>query len=80
MVHVITPDRETLDSLVADRVAWLSAYQDAAWAARYEALVRRVAAVEREKTGMAGALAEAGGARVREADVVQGRIRGRAAC
>jgi indolepyruvate ferredoxin oxidoreductase len=57
-VRLVTPDRETLDGLIADRVAWLTAYQDAAWAARYEALVRRVAAVEREKTGMSGALAE----------------------
>ena len=57
-VRLVTPDRETLDSLVADRVAWLTAYQDPAWGARYEELVRRVAAIEREKTGTSGALAE----------------------
>jgi indolepyruvate ferredoxin oxidoreductase len=38
---------ETLDELVASRVALLTAYQNAAWAARFRARVERVAARER---------------------------------
>lgn len=38
--------RETLDSLVARRVEFLTAYQDAAYAARYRELVERVRAAE----------------------------------
>jgi indolepyruvate ferredoxin oxidoreductase len=40
-----------LDELVARRVKFLTEYQDAAYAARYKALVERVAAAEKEKTG-----------------------------
>jgi len=37
----------TLDEMIAKRVAFLTGYQDAAYARRYEALVRRVAEAER---------------------------------
>ncbi|MDB5405777.1 MAG: indolepyruvate ferredoxin oxidoreductase [Rhodospirillales bacterium] len=40
-----------LDAIVRRRVELLTSYQDAAYAARYEAMVRRVEAVERECTG-----------------------------
>jgi len=41
----------TLDELVARRVALLTAYQSASYAARYRKLVEKVAAVERERCG-----------------------------
>ncbi|RIL07943.1 MAG: indolepyruvate ferredoxin oxidoreductase family protein [Proteobacteria bacterium] len=41
----------TLDELVARRAEFLTAYQNAAWARRYRALVERVAARERERCG-----------------------------
>ncbi len=40
-----------LDAIVARRVAELTAYQDAAYAARYRALVERVRAVEAQRVG-----------------------------
>jgi indolepyruvate ferredoxin oxidoreductase len=40
-----------LDELVARRVKLLTEYQDAAYAARYKALIERVAAAEKERTG-----------------------------
>ena len=43
------PIATTLDEIIAKRVAFLTAYQDAAYAARYEALVRKVAAAERAR-------------------------------
>jgi indolepyruvate ferredoxin oxidoreductase len=50
---------ETLDEVVARRVAFLTEYQDAAYAERYAELVRRTQAAERERAkGMTG-LAEA---------------------
>jgi len=53
------PAAQTLEELVARRVEFLTGYQDAAYAERYRALVRRVEAVERENgKGMTG-LAEA---------------------
>ena len=48
----------TLEDLIAQRRADLTGYQDAAYAARYEATVRRVAAAE-EKAGAARGLADA---------------------
>ncbi|MBN9083762.1 MAG: indolepyruvate ferredoxin oxidoreductase family protein [Rhizobiales bacterium] len=52
-------EAETLESLVARRVAFLSAYQNAAYARRYEAAVRTIEKFEKTKTpGMSG-LAEA---------------------
>jgi indolepyruvate ferredoxin oxidoreductase len=46
---------QSLDEVVARRVADLTAYQNAAYAKRYEDLVRRVAAAEAEKApGLAG--------------------------
>ncbi|MCC7274785.1 MAG: indolepyruvate ferredoxin oxidoreductase family protein [Alphaproteobacteria bacterium] len=51
----------TLDEIVARRVEQLTAYQDAAYAARYEALVRRIERAEKERapgaTGLAAAVA-----------------------
>jgi indolepyruvate ferredoxin oxidoreductase len=47
-----------LDAIVGRRVELLTAYQNAAYAARYERLVRRVETVERERTGRHG-MAEA---------------------
>jgi indolepyruvate ferredoxin oxidoreductase len=53
--------RETLDTLVRRRVAFLTDYQDATYAQRYEAFVRRVQQAERVvapgKTGLAEAVA-----------------------
>ncbi|MGE0715881.1 MAG: indolepyruvate ferredoxin oxidoreductase family protein [Alphaproteobacteria bacterium] len=50
---------QTLDEVVARRVEELTRYQDAAYAARYETLVRRVEHAEKERApGMSG-LAEA---------------------
>jgi indolepyruvate ferredoxin oxidoreductase len=52
---------ETLDEIVARRVAFLTDYQNAGYAKRYEDLVRKVEQVEREKakgfTGLAMAVA-----------------------
>jgi indolepyruvate ferredoxin oxidoreductase len=48
-----------LDELVARRVEFLTAYQDAAYAARYKALVDRVRAAESAIAGADGKLAEA---------------------
>ncbi|MCY1407828.1 hypothetical protein D9M71_231380 [compost metagenome] len=42
------PRSQTLDELVADRVARLTAYQDAAYAQRYRALVERVRQADRD--------------------------------
>ncbi|MEE8580971.1 MAG: indolepyruvate ferredoxin oxidoreductase family protein [Myxococcota bacterium] len=53
------PATETLDELVARRMVFLSAYQNAAYAQRYEALVERSAARERELGIDQGALASA---------------------
>ncbi|MEZ5559295.1 MAG: indolepyruvate ferredoxin oxidoreductase family protein [Pseudomonadales bacterium] len=52
------PD-ESLDRLIADRVALLTRYQNAALSARYEALVRRVAHAEQRIRPGADALARA---------------------
>ena len=49
----------TLDEIVARRVADLTAYQDAAYARRYEALVRNVQALEAARTPGRSELAEA---------------------
>ena len=50
---------ETFESIVAHRMGLLTAYQDAAYAKRYETTVRRIAELEKSKTpGMKG-LAEA---------------------
>jgi len=46
----VAPAALTLDEMIAKRVAFLTGYQDAAYASRYEALVRRVAETERQKT------------------------------
>ena len=59
MVMPLRPMSKTLDEIVARRVEHLTAYQNAAYARRYENLVRRVAETEKRKaTGMSG-LAEA---------------------
>ena len=52
-------ERETLESVIERRAAFLAAYQDAAYAGRYRAFVERVRAAERSRAkGMRG-LAEA---------------------
>jgi indolepyruvate ferredoxin oxidoreductase len=49
---VAMPQRApSLDTLVADRMQRLAAYQDAGYARRYEAFVREIAAQERLRTG-----------------------------
>src|SRR5690606_19773483 len=49
------PPPEGLEELIAHRKADLTAYQDAAYAERYERLVRKVAAAEAERApGMSG--------------------------
>jgi len=52
---------ETLDEMVARRAAFLTDYQDAAWAGRYRALVEEVRRAERERApgmdGLAAAVA-----------------------
>jgi indolepyruvate ferredoxin oxidoreductase len=45
------PEADTLEALIERRAAFLTQYQDAAYAARYRALVERVAARERAVTG-----------------------------
>ena len=50
---------ESLDDLVARRAAFLTDYQDAAYGARYQALVGRVRAAEAERTPGQSGLAEA---------------------
>ncbi len=40
-----------LDALIADRTRRLTDYQDAAYARRYEVLVREIAAIEQQRTG-----------------------------
>jgi indolepyruvate ferredoxin oxidoreductase len=50
---------ETLEDMVARRVAFLTAYQDAAYAKRYRDLVERVRRTEAEKTPGRNGLAEA---------------------
>ncbi len=53
------PKAETLDSIVAFRADQLTAYQDAALAERYRALVARVAEAERKRMPGRSGLAEA---------------------
>ena len=55
--HGAVPD--DLDTLVADRAAFLADYQDAAWAARYEATLTRVRETERARLGREGPLSRA---------------------
>ena len=50
---------ETLDDVIAKRAAFLTDYQDAAYARRYEALVRRVAEAERTRAPGRDGLARA---------------------
>jgi indolepyruvate ferredoxin oxidoreductase len=51
--------RASLDDIVSDRAATLTAFQDEALAARYRALVERVRKAERGVLGVDGALSEA---------------------
>ncbi len=50
---------ESLDELIARRAAFLRAYQNEAYAARYRAFVRRVEEVERARIPASGALTQA---------------------
>jgi indolepyruvate ferredoxin oxidoreductase len=53
------PPSQTLDAVIARRVDFLTAYQNAAYAARYQRLVRRALAAEQLKAPGAGGFAEA---------------------
>jgi indolepyruvate ferredoxin oxidoreductase len=55
----VAPVTETVDSVIASRMALLTAYQDAAYAQRYEKTVRKVAESERAKMPGQTALAMA---------------------
>ena len=68
----------TLDALIAARADELVAYQDAAYAQRYRALVERVAAHETAVAGAPGALTRAVAEGYFRVLAVEGRIRGRA--
>jgi indolepyruvate ferredoxin oxidoreductase len=57
-VKAPTPDIGSLDSLIADRRQLLTQYQNKAYADRYEALVRKVAKIEKSVVGTEGQLAE----------------------
>jgi indolepyruvate ferredoxin oxidoreductase len=51
VVVMMPPRTPSLDGIVADRTKRLEAYQDAAYAQRYEAFVREMADLERQRTG-----------------------------
>jgi indolepyruvate ferredoxin oxidoreductase len=55
----VIPRAQTLDALVERRVAFLTDYQDAAYAARYRALVEKVRDAEQHRCTGRGGLAEA---------------------
>jgi indolepyruvate ferredoxin oxidoreductase len=59
MVTPLRPIAKSLDEIVARRIEHLTGYQNAAYARRYEALVRRVAETERKRTAGLNGLAEA---------------------
>ncbi|HSE78412.1 MAG TPA: DUF6537 domain-containing protein, partial [Alphaproteobacteria bacterium] len=59
MVTPLRPIAKSLDEIIARRVEHLTGYQNAAYAQRYEALVRRVAETERKRTSGLNGLAEA---------------------
>ncbi len=59
MVTPLVPLARTLDEIIARRVEFLTGYQNAAYARRYEDLVRRVEATEKARTKGAIGLAEA---------------------
>jgi indolepyruvate ferredoxin oxidoreductase len=58
MVAPARPPLATLDEMIRYRVDFLTKYQDAAYASRYEALVRRVERAERDKAKGRSGLAE----------------------
>jgi Pyruvate/2-oxoacid:ferredoxin oxidoreductase gamma subunit len=66
--------RETVESLVARRVEFLTAYQDAAYAAQYQAFVEKVRA-DGNAAGQDHAHGKRGALPV-QADGLQGRVRG----
>ena len=66
-----------LEGLIAHRRALLAAYQDAAYADRYEAVVREVERAERHLRATAAAARRGGGPQPRQAHGLQGRVRGR---
>jgi indolepyruvate ferredoxin oxidoreductase len=57
--QTIPAAEQSLDALVARRAAFLEAYQNAAYAARYQTLVARVAEAENKRTPKASGLAKA---------------------
>jgi indolepyruvate ferredoxin oxidoreductase len=68
------PAAESLEEVIARRAAFLTEYQDAAWAERYRAAIARIRAADPE-----GRVAGCRRAQPLQADVLQGRVRGRAA-
>ena len=57
--HIEERLSQSLDEIIARRVQFLTRYQDAAYAARYERLVRRAENTERQRAPGASAFAEA---------------------
>jgi indolepyruvate ferredoxin oxidoreductase len=55
----VIPPAQTLDAIVERRAAFLTDYQDAAYAARYRSLVEKVRDTERRRCNGLGGLAEA---------------------
>jgi hypothetical protein len=70
---------QTLDEIVARRVAFLTDYQNAAYGERYRLLVRRVADAERARVIGEERARRGRSALLLQAHGLQGRIRGRAA-
>ena len=74
VVVTMPPRTPSLDAVLADRTTRLAAYQDAAYAQRYERFVREIAATEQQRTG--GDRLHGSGRQPVQADGLQGRVRG----
>ena len=72
------PEADTLDALVERRAAFLTDYQDAAYAARYRALVDARRRARARRHGRAAPARARGRTPLREAARREGRVRGRA--
>ena len=70
---------QSFDEMVERRVEFLTAYQNAAYAARYRALVEKAKAAEAARAPGQCGLRRGGGALSVQADGLQGRVRGGAA-
>ena len=75
----VTPEAETLDALVARRVADLTDYQNAGYARGYADFVAKVRAAEQARGAGRAAAGPRRGAAALPADGLQGRVRGRPA-